>query len=67
VNVRFLHLNHRALRNAAVGLVADPRGAIAIEYGLLAALVAVVVLGSIKALGLNLAGLPLGAIVTALS
>jgi Flp pilus assembly pilin Flp len=67
VYVRSWHLNHRALRNAAIDLVEDPRGTIAIEYGLLAALVAVVILGSIKALGVNLAGLPLEAIIAALS
>ena len=58
---------HRALQKAAIGLVHDPRGAIAIEYGLLAALIAVVILGSVKALGVNLFSLPLGSIVAALS
>jgi Flp pilus assembly pilin Flp len=48
-------------------LLSERDGAIAIEYGLLAALVAVVILGSIKALGLSLGGLPLAAIVAALS
>ncbi len=57
----------RAFRNAAVGMVHDPRGTIAIEYGLLAALIAVVILGSIKALGVNLFSLPLGTIAAALS
>jgi Flp pilus assembly pilin Flp len=42
-------------------------GAIAVEYGLLAALIVVVILGSIKALGANLSGLPLAAIVAALN
>ncbi len=67
MNVRSWHLTHRALRNAAIAMVDDPKGTIAIEYGLLAALVALVILGSIKALGVNLVGLPLGAIVAALS
>jgi Flp pilus assembly pilin Flp len=39
----------------------------AMEYGLIAALVALVILGSIKALGVSLGGLPLAAIVAALS
>ena len=51
----------------ARSLLGDQDGAIAIEYGLLAALVVVVILGSIKALGANLSGLPLAAIVAALS
>jgi pilus assembly protein Flp/PilA len=67
VNVRFWNLNYRVVRNAAARLVDDPKGTIAIEYGLLAALVAVVILGSVQALGVNLVGLPLGAIVAALS
>jgi len=58
-------------RRTALGhvraLLSERDGAIAIEYGLLAALVAVVILGSIKALGLSLGGLPLAAIVAALS
>jgi pilus assembly protein Flp/PilA len=48
-------------------LLGDQDGAIAIEYGLIAALIVVVILGSIKALGANLSSLPLAAIVAALS
>jgi Flp pilus assembly pilin Flp len=48
-------------------MLGDRQGTIAIEYGLLAALIAVVILGSLNALGVNLAGLPLGAIAAALS
>jgi Flp pilus assembly pilin Flp len=39
----------------------------AIEYGLIAALIVLAILGSIKALGVDLGGLPLGSIVAALS
>jgi Flp pilus assembly pilin Flp len=48
-------------------LLSERDGAIGIEYGLIAALVAVVILGSVKALGVSLGGLPLGAIVAALA
>ena len=50
----------RALRD-------ETRAAIAIEYGLIAALVVLAIMGSIKALGVNLGGLPLSSIVAALS
>jgi pilus assembly protein Flp/PilA len=58
-------------RQSALGrvhaLLSDRNGAMAMEYGLIAALIALVILGSIKALGVSLGGLPLAAIVAALS
>ena len=58
-------------RRTALGrvrtLLSERNGAMAMEYGLIAALVALVILGSIKALGVSLGGLPLAAIVAALS
>ena len=48
-------------------LLSEPNGAVVVEYGLIAALVVLVLLGSIRALGVNLGGLPLGAIAAALS
>ncbi|MGA8600674.1 MAG: Flp family type IVb pilin [Beijerinckiaceae bacterium] len=36
--------------------VSDESGATAIEYGLLAALIAVVIIGAVKAVGTNLSG-----------
>jgi len=36
--------------------VSDESGATAIEYGLLAALIAVVIIGEVKAVGTNLSG-----------
>jgi pilus assembly protein Flp/PilA len=36
--------------------VSDESGASAIEYGLLAALIAVVIIGAVKAVGTNLSG-----------
>ena len=38
------------------GFIADERGATAIEYGLIAALIAVVVIASVTAIGTNLKG-----------
>lgn len=49
-----------------VALRADDTGAIAVEYGLIAALVVLAILGGLKALGGTLAGLPLQSIVTAI-
>lgn len=45
----------------------ETKAAMAIEYGLIAALIVLAILGSIKALGVDLGGLPLGSIVAALS
>lgn len=56
----------RTVLGSVRALFSRRNGAIGIEYGLIAALVAVVILGSIKALGLSLSGLPLAAIVAAL-
>jgi Flp pilus assembly pilin Flp len=67
MNVRFWYPNYRAFRRTTAAMLGDRKGTIAIEYGLLAALIAVVILGSIRALGGNLGSLPLGAIVAALS
>ena len=40
----------------AAGFVADERGATAIEYGLIAALIAVVVITALTSIGTNLSG-----------
>jgi Flp pilus assembly pilin Flp len=48
-------------------LLGDRSGAIGVEYGLIAALIVLAILGSIKAVGASLGGLPLAAIVAALS
>jgi Flp pilus assembly pilin Flp len=44
----------------------DETGATAVEYGLIAALIVVALLSGLKALGLDMAGLPLQSIMTAL-
>jgi Flp pilus assembly pilin Flp len=48
-------------------LLGDRSGAIGVEYGLIAALVVLAILGSIKALGVSLGTLPLASIVAVLS
>jgi Flp pilus assembly pilin Flp len=50
---------------ALTGL-ADETGATAVEYGLIAALIVVAILGTIRTLGEDLAGLPLQSIIDAI-
>ena len=52
---------------ALAALRADETGATAVEYGLIAALVALALLGGLKALGADLVGLPLQSIVDAMT
>ena len=47
-------------------LLLDETGATAVEYGLIAALVVLAILGGLKALGADLAGLPLQSIIDAI-
>ena len=56
----------RLRRHLILPLQADETGATAVEYGLIAALVALALLGGLKALGADLAGLPLQLIVDAI-
>ncbi len=51
---------------SAVTLVADETGATAVEYGLIAALIVVAILSSLKALGMDMAALPLQSIIDAI-
>jgi Flp pilus assembly pilin Flp len=50
----------------ALSLMADQTGAIAVEYGLIAALIAVVLIGSLTQLGETLVGLPLQSVINAM-
>jgi Flp pilus assembly pilin Flp len=59
-------LNARSLGRCADSFWQETSGAIALEYGLIAALVAVAILGSIIHLGEAVFGLPLQALVDAL-
>ena len=51
---------------SAVSLKADETGATAVEYGLIAALIVLAILGGLKSLGGTIAGLPLRSIVDAI-
>lgn len=53
-------------RQPALSLKADETGATAVEYGLIAALIVLAILGGIKTLGANIAGLPLQSIIDAI-
>ncbi|MCE3248074.1 MAG: Flp/Fap pilin component [Geminicoccaceae bacterium] len=56
----------RQRRWQAVALLRrDLGGAVALEYGLLAALVALAILGSLRSLGVSLLNLPLPSLITA--
>ncbi|MGH6898568.1 MAG: Flp family type IVb pilin [Geminicoccaceae bacterium] len=46
--------------------MADETGATAVEYGLIAALIVVAILSSLKALGMDMAALPLQSIIDAI-
>jgi Flp pilus assembly pilin Flp len=49
-----------------LSLMTDQTGAIAVEYGLIAALIAVVLIGSLTRLGETLVGLPLQSVINAM-
>jgi Flp pilus assembly pilin Flp len=51
---------------AVARLRRDAGGAVALEYGLLAALVVMAILGSLRSLGVSLLNLPLTSLITAL-
>jgi Flp pilus assembly pilin Flp len=59
------YLNWRGFWQSAIRLRADTRAAVGVEYGLLAALVAMTILGSLRALGVSLTNLPLPSLVAA--
>jgi pilus assembly protein Flp/PilA len=54
------------LRQPALRLKADETGATAVEYGLICALIVLAILGGIKTLGADIAGLPLQSIINAI-
>lgn len=67
MNVGFWHSTCRALCEHARALLGDSSGAEAIEYGLIAALIAVAIIGSLQVLGGSVGSLPLGALSNALA
>jgi pilus assembly protein Flp/PilA len=48
-------------------LQADETGATAVEYGLIGAMIVLTILGALRALGMDMAGLPIQSIITAIS
>lgn len=66
MNARFCKPMHQSRRAPALSRLADETGAIGVEYGLLVALIALVIMGTIRTLGLNLANLPLQSIIDAI-
>jgi len=63
--VRLWNPTWRSRWPTAARLIADPSGAVALEYGLIAALVTIAILGTLRTLGVSLAGLPLPSLVAA--
>lgn len=66
MNARVCKSTHQSRCQRALSRLAEESGAIGVEYGLLAALVALVIMGTIRTLGLNLANLPLQSIIDAI-
>jgi pilus assembly protein Flp/PilA len=50
-----------------LNLQADEAGATAVEYGLIGALIVLAILGTLRSLGMDMAGLPIQSIITAIS
>ena len=50
----------------ALSRLVDETGAIGVEYGLLVALIALAILGTVRSLGVSLASLPLQSIIDAI-
>jgi Flp pilus assembly pilin Flp len=66
VNARVCKSTHQSPCQRALSRLAEDTGATGVEYGLLVALVALVVMGTIRTLGFNLANLPLQSIIDAI-
>jgi Flp pilus assembly pilin Flp len=66
MNARVCKSMHQSRRQRALSRLAEETGAIGAEYGLLVALIALVIMGTIRSLGLNLANLPLQSIIDAI-
>ncbi len=66
MNARGLNSTHQTRRQQAVSRLADEAGAIGVEYGLLIALIALAILGTVRSLGVSLATLPLQSIIDAI-
>ena len=66
VNARAHNSTYQTRRQRAVRRLAEDSGAIGVEYGLLVALIALAILGTVRSLGASLASLPLQSIIDAI-
>jgi Flp pilus assembly pilin Flp len=66
VNARACISTYQKRCQRALRRLAENAGAIGVEYGLLAALIALVILGTVRSLGVSLATLPLQSIIDAI-
>ena len=66
MNARVCKSTQQSCRQRALSRLAEETGAIGVEYGLLVALIALVVMGTIRSLGVNLVNLPLQSIIDAI-
>ena len=66
VHARVCKSTHQTRCQQALRRIAEEGGAIGVEYGLLIALIALTILGTIRTLGVSLAGLPLQSIIDAI-
>ena len=66
MHARVCESTHQTRSQQALRRIAEEGGAIGVEYGLLVALIALAILGTIRTLGLSLASLPLQSIIDAI-
>ena len=66
MNARADNSTHQTSCQQAVSRLAEDSGAIGVEYGLLVALIALAILGTVRSLGVSLASLPLQSIIDAI-
>jgi Flp pilus assembly pilin Flp len=66
VNARICKSKHQSRCQRALSRLAEETGAIGVEYGLLAALIALVIMGTIRSLGVDLMNLPLQSLIDAI-
>jgi Flp pilus assembly pilin Flp len=66
VNARVCRSTHQTRRQRPLSRLAEETGAVGAEYGLLVALIALAILGTVRTLGVSLASLPLQSIIDAI-
>ena len=66
MNARVRRSIHQTRCQQALRRIAEEAGALGVEYGLLVALIALAILGTIRTLGVSLGSLPLQSIIDAI-